>query len=212
VRRAFPAQDKVKQYMTIIDLLRHGEAAPGVCLGNAFNAPLTAAGWAQMQVAVTGNEAANWHGIFSSPLQRCAAFAEELASRLQSPLHIDPRWRELGFGAWEGRRWSDLYEEYGEALLAFQQNPGQNPAPGGEDYPDFERRIAGAWADLLAQAQGGHWLLIAHAGVQRAVLRKVLGFPPSRMFNIQVPNACLTRIIRLSGEPCCLLKHGGGFW
>ena len=35
--------------MTTIDLLRHGEAAPGCCLGAVFDAPLTEKGWLQIR-------------------------------------------------------------------------------------------------------------------------------------------------------------------
>ena len=194
--------------MTTIDLLRHGEAAPGLCLGRDFDAPLTMAGWAQMR-AVLGGAPPPWDGVLCSPLQRCAAFAEALGL----PLHFDPRWRELGFGAWEGRPWADLYQEQGERLLAFQRDPlaagGANPAPGGECYRAFEARIFSAWAEALTLAQGGHWLLVAHGGVLRTVLRRLLGFPPARLFAVQVPYACLTRIEQEGDGPPRLVFHAG---
>lgn len=193
---------------TTIDLLRHGEAAPGLCLGRDFDAPLTAMGWAQMRGALDGGIAA-WDGVVSSPLRRCAAFAEELAQHRQLPLRQEPRWRELGFGVWEGRSWNALYEEEGERLLAFQRKPARHPALGGEDYPDFEARVAEAWAGLLETARGGHWLLVTHGGVQRAILRLLLGFPVERLFGIHVPYACLTRIGKDDGGPPRLIFHGG---
>jgi alpha-ribazole phosphatase/probable phosphoglycerate mutase len=198
--------------ITTVDLLRHGEAAPGLCLGRAFDAPLTATGWAQMRAVAAGG-VIPWDGIVSSPLRRCAAYAEELAAARALPLNLEPRWRELGFGAWEGRPWSELYQENGDALLAFQRDPlsqdGEHPAAGGEHYRAFETRIAAAWADLLARAQGGHWLLVAHGGVLRAVLRQVLGFSTRRLFGVQVPNACLTRIEQQDGGSVRLVFHGG---
>jgi len=195
----------------IIDLLRHGEAAPGLCLGRDFDAPLTELGWSQMR-AVPGDGVAAWDGVISSPLIRCADFAEELALRHGLPLSKEPRFRELGFGAWEGRTWSELYAGTHESLVDFQRDPlsrgGLHPAPGGENYRDFEIRVGQAWADLLAR--GGHWLLVTHAGVIRTILRQVLGFPSHRLFVLQVPYAGLTRIVQPEGFSPQLVFHGGG--
>jgi broad specificity phosphatase PhoE len=189
--------------MTAIDLLRHGEAAPGLCLGSASDPPLTEAGWAQMAAALAGG---GWDGVVCSPSRRCAEFAAGLGL----PLRQDGRFRELGFGGWEGRPWAELYQEAGGPLLAFQRDPSAcaNPAPGGEPFGDFERRVGGAWDDLLSAAAGRRWLLVAHAGVLRAVLRRVLGFPAARGFAIRVPPACLIRIERRDGEPARLCAIG----
>lgn len=198
---------------TTIDLLRHGEAAPGFCLGRGFDAPLTERGWAQMR-AILQNGEATWDGVMSSPLVRCAGFAGELGKQLNLPLSQEPRFRELGFGIWEGRPWGELYAAEGERLMDFQRDPlglgGLNPAPGGEDYTEFEARVGQAWADLLRKASGGHWLLVTHGGVIRTILRLVLGFPASRLFAVQAPYAGLTRIVQKVGCPPCLVFHVGG--
>ncbi|MGV8769605.1 histidine phosphatase family protein, partial [Pseudomonas aeruginosa] len=57
-------------------------------------------GWAQMRTAVEGGR---WDLLVSSPLQRCRAFAEELAQRQGIELELENDLRELHFGAWEGR-------------------------------------------------------------------------------------------------------------
>jgi alpha-ribazole phosphatase len=194
--------------MTTIDLLRHGEAAPGLCLGAEFDAPLTTTGWSQMRT-VLARKQPPWDGIVSSPLLRCAAFAEELAGLCGLQLKLDSRLRELGFGTWEGRSWSALYRQEGEHLLEFQRNPGFNPAPGGEHYSDFEVRVNDAWSDLMEMAQDGHWLVVTHAGVLRTILRRVLGFPVERLFSLHVPYAGLTRIEQKGIHPTRLVFHGG---
>jgi len=195
--------------MTTIDLLRHGEAAPGYCLGASFDAPLTERGWSQIR-SVLAWAPPPWDGVVSSPLLRCAAFAEELTEFHGLPLKFDWRLRELGFGSWEGKCWSELYgQEGGGRLIEFQRCPRLNPAPGGEDYQDFEARVADAWSDLLTNAQGGHWLVVTHAGVLRAILRMVLGFPEERLFSLHVPYAGLTRIEHKNGYPTRLVFHGG---
>jgi alpha-ribazole phosphatase len=196
--------------VTVIDLLRHGEVDGALCMGGEYDAPLNAHGWAQMRSTLPANgSAVPWSGIVSSPLLRCAEFARELASAHELPLKLDARFREIGFGVWEGRSWESLYQSEGERLLAFQCNPSCNPAPGGEDYPDFERRIADGWNELLDIAHGQHWLLVAHGGTIRVLLRLVLGIPLANLFRIDVPHASLSRVQRDSGGATRLVFHGG---
>ncbi|MGB5669435.1 MAG: histidine phosphatase family protein, partial [Sedimenticolaceae bacterium] len=89
--------------MSTIDLLRHGEPAGGVRYrGDGVDDPLTERGWAQMWAAV--GEPSDWTHVVSSPLRRCRSFAEAVAERFDLPLLVDERFRETGFGTWEGRR------------------------------------------------------------------------------------------------------------
>ncbi len=83
-----------------LDLLRHGETESGGGFRGSLDDALTARGWAQMRTAVEGGR---WDLLVSSPLQRCRAFAEELAQRQGIELELENDLRELHFGAWEGR-------------------------------------------------------------------------------------------------------------
>ena len=98
-----------------LDLLRHGVTERGGGLRGSLDDELTAEGWAQMRAAVAS--AGPWQALVSSPLRRCAAFAEELAARLGLPLQLEADLRELHFGAWEGRSAADLMHEHVAACL-----------------------------------------------------------------------------------------------
>ena len=84
-----------------LDLLRHGETELGGGLRGSLDDALTAQGWEQMRAAVKGQ--GPWQRIVSSPLQRCALFARELAEQLDVPLSFEKDLQELHFGEWEGR-------------------------------------------------------------------------------------------------------------
>ena len=60
-----------------LDLLRHGETELGGGLRGSLDDALTATGWQQMREAVQGR--GPWDRVLSSPLQRCARFAQELS-------------------------------------------------------------------------------------------------------------------------------------
>src|SRR5690606_221668 len=85
----------------ILDMLRHGETERGGGLRGSLDDRLTEQGWAQMREAVA--QAGPWDALVSSPLRRCAQFADELGARLGLPVQLEAGVRELHFGDWEGR-------------------------------------------------------------------------------------------------------------
>lgn len=198
--------------VTYIDLLRHGLPEGGHRYRGGRDDPLAPEGWAQMWAAV-GEQRGPWQRIVSSPLQRCAEFAAELARRDRLPLTLEPAFREVSFGAWEGRRVAEVHAEEAEALRRYWQDPVANPPPGGEPLPEFQARVSAAWEALVAGAEGEHVLLVAHGGVIRAILVQVLGMPLAGVLRFEVPNACLTRIHiqpGVDGAPMAsLVFHGG---
>ncbi len=177
---------------TVVDLLRHGEPDGGQKFRGAVDDPLSPAGWEQMRVAV--GDYGDWDAIITSPLIRCAAFAEELAERLERSLEIAPGFSEISFGVWEGRSVAEVHQNDPQALGQFWRDPVAYPIPGGEPIAEFDRRIAAAWQTLLERYHGRHVLLVAHGGTIRMVLRQLLEMPLQRVWRIEAPFASLTRI------------------
>jgi alpha-ribazole phosphatase/probable phosphoglycerate mutase len=193
---------------TTLDLLRHGDVADGTRLLGQSDLPLSPLGWEQLR-AVTNGSVPPWEFILSSPLRRCAAFAAELAERHGLPLCHDQRLMEMDFGDWSGRLFTELLEREGVRMRAFWDNPLALSAPGGEDYASFEQRVAESWEEVLTTHWGRHGLIIAHGGTIRALLRQVIGFPVSKMFQIEVPYACLSRVVQYADGPARLVFHNG---
>jgi len=180
--------------MTItIDLLRHGEVAGGLRLRGYRDDPLSDKGWQQLRDVIKG-KTLPWDTIISSPLQRCALFAEEVSQQHDKPLHVKHGFKEISFGDWEGQLFSDLYKNQADEMNRFWNNPSAATPPNGEPYDDFEARIHQAWDELIAEHSNKHILLVAHGGTIRALLRKVINFPVPSFFKIEVPNASLSRI------------------
>jgi len=197
----------VEKPVTTIDLIRHGEPVGGRKYRGQIDDPLSEKGWSQMRTAV--GDACPWEGVVSSTLSRCAAFAQELALRHALPLAFDVRFREIGFGAWEGRTADELQREDPDAIARFFDDPITYRPAGAEALPEFRDRVIGAWDDLLAQHAGKHILVVGHAGVIRMVIRHVLDMPLANLFRIHVGNASITRIrIDARGAPR-LVFHGG---
>lgn len=176
----------------ILDLLRHGETELGGGLRGRIDDALTARGWAQMRAAL--GSAAPWQGLVSSPLQRCAAFAGELAARHGLPLQLEDGLRELDFGAWDGRSAAELMQTDAEGLGRFWADPYAFTPPQGEPLLAFEARVLDAVERLQRQHAGRHLLLVTHGGVMRLLLARARGLPRSDLLQVEVGHGALHRL------------------
>ncbi|KPK11877.1 MAG: phosphoglycerate kinase [Acidithiobacillales bacterium SG8_45] len=177
----------------VIDLLRHGEPEGGRAYrGNSIDDPLSERGWQQMRDAA--GEFAQWDLIVTSPMRRCCAFAEEFAQKIRVAVQIEPEFREVGFGAWEGKTPDEIIATDSAGYEAFYRDPEHCRPEGAEPLADFTGRVNLAYEKLVASNGGRHILIVSHAGVMRAILAGVLGAPAVSMYRIKVDNAGISRI------------------
>ncbi|TGN39317.1 histidine phosphatase family protein [Marinobacter confluentis] len=200
----------MKDSTTIFDLIRHGEPEGGPMFRGSKDDPLSDTGWQQMRNAIADHE--HWDLVLTSPLQRCQAFARELATAKGISLEVEPGFRELHFGDWEGRTAANILEHTPEAISRFWSDPVACPPPGGEALADFSQRIQESWLDWRQRAEGKRVLLVCHGGVIGMLLAQVMSIPLERSFSaIRVPYACRSRL-RVDntehGIMSCLESHG----
>jgi probable phosphoglycerate mutase len=178
---------------TVIDLIRHGTPQGGsLYRGHGVDDALSEEGWAQMWGAV-GTQCP-WQVIASSPLQRCRAFTEALAQRHGLGVTVDPRFREIGFGSWEGCTREQLQRERPEEYQAFYLDPVHARPAGAEDLDVFIQRVVAGYEELVQANQGRHCLLVSHAGVMRAILAHVVQARPAGLYRMNIANAGISRI------------------
>jgi probable phosphoglycerate mutase len=179
--------------MMHIDLLRHGEPVGGSRYrGHTIDDPLSDLGWRQMREGVGSFN--DWDRIVTSPLLRCAEFAQQLAKEKNLPIDIDAGLREIGFGEWEGKTRKELQSERAEEYARFYADPVRNTPPGAEPLLDFYARVSSAYSGLQQQHSSSNLLVVAHAGVIRAILTHALGASPACMYNLNVHNGRISRI------------------
>ena len=101
--------------------------------------------------------------------------------------------REQDFGAWTGRRHSDLIAELGDGYRDFWKSPASNAPPGGESFVDQIRRTVGG----LASLSSGDAVLVVHSGTIRAALAIALDLAPDAALRFVIDPLSMTRIDRL---------------
>ncbi|MDG2525822.1 histidine phosphatase family protein [Stenotrophomonas sp. HITSZ_GD] len=173
----------------IIELLRHGHTGQRSYRGQ-LDDPLSALGWEQLRATAA---AGTWDAVVSSTLQRCAAFAAELATQRGLPLRLDARLAEYHFGDWQGVPIEDIDRDAGPALGRFWADPVNHPPPAGEPFAAFRGRLSAALDQIVAEhaGSGRRVLVVTHGGAIRALRCVAEQRPFAQMVEIEVPHASL---------------------
>jgi alpha-ribazole phosphatase len=164
----------------LLHLMRHGTPVlAGTLLGRTDSA-VTPDGLAACVAQAAALDVA---AIVSSDLIRASACAEVIADTKGLSATIDPRWRELDFGAWDGLAPGAVDAA---ALTRFWDDPDANPPPGGETWSSVTTRVAAACADITAPT-----LVVTHGGAMRAALAVLCGFDLRQTWAIDLPYAAV---------------------
>jgi alpha-ribazole phosphatase len=145
-------------------LVRHAQvlAEPGTCYG-ALDVEADPDSTRQCALALA-EVLPQGVAVKTSPLQRCEQLAQVLLGlRTDLTLQIDTRLQEMNFGAWEGRRWSDIPRTEFDAWTA---DFSEYAVGGhGESVRTVMARVAKAFDELPARPDA---VWITHAGIIRA--------------------------------------------
>ncbi|PSW20138.1 histidine phosphatase family protein [Photobacterium sanctipauli] len=185
---------------TRIDILRHGLPEGDGCLRGSTDFTITDVGLEQMNQSVSGLD--DIEQVVTSPLHRCQYFASTFSARYALPIQNDPQWQELDFGQWDGQDKQALWQEHGEQLTRFWENPWLFTPHGGESLVEFDRRIQQAWQSLIDTYNGKRILLVTHSGVMKQLLRQLLSMPEDATYlqRIDLPYAARYRVTVYTDE------------
>jgi len=180
---------------TQVDVIRHGACEGGEMLRGKTDVPLSAEGWQQMQNTVdAARENANWEVIISSPLGRCTAFSEDLAKRCNISMEVNPLWREVDFGEWDGKLIKDLQKTDADKLQRYFVTPTEYTPPGAEPFAEVYKRIVEAWVSSLKKYQHKRILIVTHSLSIRLLLSHIMQAPLDSAACVHVPYASISRI------------------
>jgi broad specificity phosphatase PhoE len=156
--------------------------------------PLLAQGRLQAEAvaqALAGSFAA---AVYTSPLERARTSAEVIAKPHRLEPVVEPAFREMGFGAWEGLTREEVAERFPDEFRAWASTPERVTPPQGESLSTVDSRVRAALAALIEQHRGETVILVSHAIVLRLVVLAALGLGPDRLWSVDASPAGITEV------------------
>ncbi len=183
---------------TRIFLWRHPEvlgASDGKVFGH-YDVGLTNDGKEQMRAIAKRMSKEKLSAVYASDLQR-AMLTAETVGRAQRPRRkpvLEKDLRELNLGIWEAMTYEQINKQYPDELKARYDDLPNFAIEGGESLEQLAARVIPVFQKIIADEQGQKVCVIAHGGVNRVFLAKLLGAPLDRIFRIDQHYACLNII------------------
>ncbi|KMY68937.1 hypothetical protein AAU61_05060 [Desulfocarbo indianensis] len=134
--------------------------------------------------------------VYCSDLQRTRLVAEAVSRSFKPRRQVIAlsQFRELHLGEWEGMSYQEIDQKYPGELARRAEDLTNFRIAGGESLQDLADRVIPAFQDLVADNQGGRICVVAHAGVNRVILAKLMGAPLDRIFRLDQAYAALNVI------------------
>ena len=154
--------------MTTIFFIRHGQTLWNKALkyqGHSDIA-LTEEGLQQAERVARRLSREPFAAIYSSDLSRAVVTAEKVAEHHALPVVTMPEFREVGFGAWEGLKYDQIYASWSTEIEKFFRSPSQVEIPGGETFHAVKARTDRGIAALRQKHDGECIAVVSHGGLQ----------------------------------------------
>jgi phosphoserine phosphatase len=198
---------------TRVILVRHGQSTYNLqrrIQGRLDQSILTEAGRAAaIQVGDTLSSI-TFDAAYSSPLKRAKETAEIIVSCLTNPPQLQPtdQLMEIDLPLWEGMLRQDAIDQFPEAYRRWQQHPDKFsmkvPSNEGEiEHFPVVALFANArifWQELLSRHNSGTILVVAHNGINRALIATASEVSPAYYQSIQQSN-CGISVINFGTSP-----------
>ena len=157
-----------------ITFVRHAESQSnldGRWQGQS-NSPLSRGGQKQARALALRFAGRPFDVVIASDLDR----TRETARAFERPLELDPDWREIDVGAWEGLTHGEVQRRYPEEVAELASGRFDVRIGGGESWEDVRARVRAAFAKLRARlGERDHALVVTHGGMLSTLAADLLG-------------------------------------
>lgn len=199
--------------MTRVVLIRHGESQ--VTVNKILGGPRSCTGLSELgrlqaqrlrdRFIETGEVAAGV--LYSSAYPRAIETAEIIrASFGGMEIIIDPGFGEHDPGPeCDGLTFDEFVRRHGRP--DWSGDPNAEFFPGGETIAGFHARVGESFEAVVRKHAGQTVVVACHGGVVDAVLRRLLGTPPTGKFEIRTKNCSLTEFAEIRSGHWALLRY-----
>ncbi len=129
--------------------------------------------------------------VISSDLQRCVATADAIQGT-RTRLPHDPQLREIHFGDWELKKFSEIEAEDAALARAYWESPGDVRPPNGESWHDVCARVNPAVDRLIERHRGGKLIVVVHFGVILTQIQRAELLTAEEAFSHRIDNLSVT--------------------
>lgn len=186
--------------MTLIYLLRHAESAAnreGVLAGRLPNIGLSPLGAKQARRLAESLQSLNVSKVYQSPLQRCRETIAPFLLLTKKRASIQEDFVEMDYGAWSGRKLSELRRE--SLWKAIQSRPSKVKFPNGESFLAASKRIKRGLNEISRRHPKGSVLVVSHGDPIKIAVQLALGYELDKFQKLVVDPGSITIIDWPSG-------------
>lgn len=186
--------------MKRIALIRHGatEANLRKFYAGSTDLPLTAEGEKQAKALAERVKALKPDRILSSPLKRAKDTAKIATSGIDLEIELDNNLREVDFGKWENKSYSELARDHKEEVDRWFSWDPDFKFPGGESFRGFSERVKNV-KERIEKENARTLLVFTHGGVIGHLMCLILNLPFQNQFSFSTPPGSLVILEKTNG-------------
>ncbi|MBD1844356.1 histidine phosphatase family protein [Cyanobacteria bacterium FACHB-63] len=194
---------------TRVILVRHGESSYNVekrAQGHCDLSTLTEKGEKMATQVATALKDLKFDAIYCSPLQRAKRTAEIVLAGFDNPppLQTTDDLKEINIQIWEGLLFTEIAEKYPEMYAHWHSEPHKvrMPLPDGTELVpvlDLYEQAERFWRSIIPQHPNQTILIVAHSGINRALINTAIGLQPAEYQRFHISN-CGISVLNFSGE------------
>ncbi|MFH1138066.1 MAG: histidine phosphatase family protein [Pseudomonadota bacterium] len=178
---------------TRVYLIRHGQVVgfEQLRFNGWTDVDLTDIGRAQLDAVAEDLSRVELAAVYSSDLKRARYGGEALAKTRKLELKVEPAFRELFFGDWEGLNFKEVDELFPGAMEGRMRDIVNYRPPNGETVGELHERVGAGLRKAVAENQGQALAVVAHSAANRAMLLQAMGCPPDLIWRLDQSFGCL---------------------
>jgi probable phosphoglycerate mutase len=158
------------------------------------DSPLSEVGRAQAEAVGRALTKEPLKAVYASTLGRARETAEAIAAHHGLVVRLDPDFREMGFGEWEGRAFDDCKAQDPDRYRLWADEPHRFVPPGGETLEDVRTRVLAGLARLRQDHDDQSVCLVAHGVSARIIILEALGLPLERIWSIHLASTGISEL------------------